>query len=146
MKDERYSEQKKAELHPDVERRFFTIQDMKLEKRADAETLPKITGYAAVFNKYSVDMGFREKIAPGAFSSALKISDARALYNHNPDYVLGRQSAGTLTLREDDKGLWMEVSPPNTSYARDLVENIRLKNIKEQSFGFTVNSDSWEEI
>ena len=146
MKDERYSEQKKSELHPDVERRFFTIQDMKLEKREDTESLPKITGYAAVFNKYSVDMGFREKIAPGAFRSALKISDARALYNHNPDYVLGRQSAGTLTLREDDKGLWMEVSPPNTSYARDLVENIRLKNIKEQSFGFTVKSDSWEDI
>ena len=146
MKDERYSEQKKSELHPDVERRFFTIQDMKLEKREDTESLPKITGYAAVFNKYSVDMGFREKIAPGAFRSALKISDARALYNHNPDYVLGRQSAGTLTLREDDKGLWMEVDPPNTSYARDLVENIRLKNIKEQSFGFTVKSDSWEDI
>ena len=143
---ERYSDDNKAELHPDVERRFFVIQDMKLEKRADAETLPKITGYAAVFNKYSVDMGFREKIAPGAFKGALKISDARALYNHNPDYVLGRQSAGTLTLREDDRGLWMEVSPPNTSYARDLVENIRLKNIKEQSFGFTVKSDSWEDI
>ena len=142
----RYSDDKKAELHPDVERRFFTIQDMKLENRADAETLPKITGYAAVFNKYSVDMGFKEKIAPGAFRSALKISDARALYNHNPDYVLGRQSAGTLTLREDAKGLWMEVDPPNTSYARDLIENIKLKNIKEQSFGFTVKSDSWENL
>ena len=142
----RYSDDNKAELHPDVERRFFTIQDMKLEKRVDEETLPKITGYAAVFNKYSVDMGFREKIAPGAFRSALKTSDARALFNHNPDYVLGRQSAGTLTLREDDRGLWMEVDPPNTSYARDLIENIRLKNIKEQSFGFTVKSDSWEDI
>jgi len=147
-KDKRYSDtpEKIEELHPGVERRFFTIQDMKLEKRDDAETLPKITGYAAVFNKYSVDMGFREKIAPGAFRSALKISDARALYNHNPDYVLGRQSAGTLTLKEDKRGLWMEVDPPNTSYARDLVENIRLKNIKEQSFGFTVKSDSWEDI
>jgi len=142
----RYSDDKKAELHPNVERRFFTIKDMKLEKRGDGETLPKITGYAAVFNKLSVDMGFREKIAPGAFRSALKTSDARALYNHNPDYVLGRQSAGTLTLREDDRGLWMEVDPPNTSYARDLVENIMLKNIKEQSFGFTVKSDSWDDI
>ena len=119
---------------------------MKLEKREDSKALPKITGYAAVFNKLSVDMGFREKIAPGAFRSSLKASDARALFNHNPDYVLGRQSAGTLTLREDKKGLWMEVDPPDTSYARDLVENIRLGNIKEQSFGFTVKSDSWEDV
>ena len=129
-----------------VERRFFAIKNMKLEKREDGDSLPKITGHAAVFNKLSVDMGFREKIAPGAFRNALKTSDTRALFNHNPDYVLGRQSAGTLVLREDKNGLMMEVSPPNTSYARDLVENIKLGNIKEQSFGFTVKSDSWEDM
>ena len=147
-KTKRYSDtpEKNAELHPDVERRFFKISDMKLEKREDTKALPKITGYAAVFNKLSVDMGFREKIAPGAFRSSLKTSDARALFNHNPDYVLGRQSAGTLTLKEDERGLWMEVDPPNTSYARDLIENISLGNIKEQSFGFTVKSDSWEDV
>jgi len=147
-KTKRYSDapENKEELHPNVERRFFKITDMKLEKREGDKKLPKITGYAAMFNKLSVDMGFREKIAPGAFRSALKTSDTRALFNHNPDYVLGRQSAGTLTLREDERGLWMEVDPPNTSYAHDLVENIRLGNIKEQSFGFTVKSDNWEGI
>jgi HK97 family phage prohead protease len=142
-------EEIKPELFPNIERRFFEIKDLKLEKRDDNpidNPLPKITGHAAVFNKLSVDMGFREKIAPGAFKAALKISDARALFNHNPDFVLGRQSAGTLTLREDTKGLWMEVTPPNTTYARDLIENIRLGNIKEQSFGFTVKSDKWDEL
>ena len=148
----RYSdevEEIKPELFANIERRFFKIKDLKLEKRDDNPVdnpLPKITGYAAVFNKFSVDMGFREKIAPGAFKAALKISDARALYNHNPDYVLGRQSAGTLKLREDKKGLWMEVTPPNTTYARDLIENISLGNIKEQSFGFTVKADKWDEL
>ena len=39
--------------------------------RKDDGSLPKIEGYAAVFDSDSEDMGFIERIAPGAFKNAL---------------------------------------------------------------------------
>jgi HK97 family phage prohead protease len=104
----------------------------------------KIVGHAAVFNSLSEDLGgFYEKIAPGAFVKALKKSDARALWNHDPNFLLGRQSSGTLSLKEDDQGLYMEINPPKTSYSKDLMELVARGDVKEQSFGFTVGDESW---
>lgn len=105
----------------------------------------KIVGYAAVFNSLSEDLGgFNEQIAPGAFKKAIRSSDARALWNHDPNYVLGRQSSGTLKLREDKKGLWMEITPPKTTFARDLMHLIERGDIDQQSFGFTIKREKWE--
>jgi HK97 family phage prohead protease len=107
----------------------------------------KISGYAAVFDQDSEDLGgFVERIAPGAFKEALKNSDARALINHNQDLLLARESAGTLRLRETDEGLYMEISPPKTSYAADLMESIKRGDIAEQSFAFTVAKDEWQHL
>jgi HK97 family phage prohead protease len=107
----------------------------------------KIAGYAAVFNQDSEDLGgFTERIAPGAFKEALKKSDARALINHDQNLILARESAGTLRLREDSKGLFMTISPPNTSYARDLMESIKRGDIREQSFAFRVSKDDWQNL
>ena len=104
----------------------------------------QIEGYSAVFNKYSEDLGgFREKIKPGAFAEALKTSDARALFNHDPNIVLGRQSAGTLELKEDKKGLFMRVKPPKTQRAEEIMASIQRGDITQQSFGFTIAEDSW---
>lgn len=127
--------------------RFFQIETLKVEKRADGLG-PVITGYAAVFNKMSEDLGgFRENIKPGAFKKALPRSDVRGLFNHDSNYVLGRQSNGTLSLKEDKNGLWMEIQPPDTQIIRDLVlAPIKRGDIKEQSFGFIVKKDEWDNI
>lgn len=132
----------RSETPPNYERRTMVVEELRVIEEDDQ---PKITGYAAIFDKLSEPMmGFREKIAPGAFKKAIKSSDARALFNHNPDIVLGRQSAGTLKLKEDEKGLLMEVNPPNTQYIKDVVlEPIKRKDIKEQSFQFIVKTDEW---
>ena len=128
---------------------------MELEKRCIKAELriakkgnsPVIRGYAAVFDSLSEDLGgFQEKIEPGAFKNAIKNSDARALFNHDRNFVLGRQSAGTLRLKEDKNGLHMEIDPPMTQFAKDLVVSIQRGDIKEQSFGFTVKSDKWEDL
>jgi HK97 family phage prohead protease len=110
----------------------------------------KIEGYAAVFNEETVIGGwFRERIEPGAFARAIKEKqDVRALFNHNADYVLGRTTAKTLALQEDKRGLWMEVDPPNTQFAHDLMESIRRGDISEMSFAFIVpgrDGEEWDE-
>ena len=105
----------------------------------------KIVGYASVFDKPSEDMGFIEYVRKGAFKNALPRSDARALFNHDTDTIpLGRQSAGTLILKEDDNGLYYEITPPDTQGARDLMTSIDRGDIKESSYGFTVAVDEWD--
>ena len=108
-----------------------------------------LVGHAAVFNKFFEfeiwGTTFREQIAPGAFTNALTKSDTRALFNHDANFPLARQSAGTLTMREDEIGLWMEATPSDTSFARDLETLIADGVIKEQSFAFTISREQWEE-
>jgi uncharacterized protein len=125
----------------DIERRNMTMREL---RATEADGAPKIVGYASVFGVWSEDLGgFRERIEPGAFAASLKTSDTRALVNHDPTLVLGRTKSGTLSLREDDTGLWMEVTPPDTSYARDLLASIKRGDIDQMSFGFSVMKDDW---
>lgn len=129
----------------DIERRTVTVE-MKIEKRADEA--PRIRGHAALFNTMSQDLGgFREQIAPGAFAEALKSDDVRALWNHNPDHVLGRNLAGTLILSEDQRGLAIEIIPPDTQLARDLMTSIERGDVSQMSFAFSVrpNGQNWGE-
>ena len=112
----------------------------------DSEDKKKhVVGYAAVFNKLSeVLWDFREQIAPGAFSATLKKDDVRALFNHDPNYVLGRNKAKTLKLSEDENGLVTDIDPPDNQWARDLSVSIARGDINQMSFGFQVLKDSWE--
>jgi HK97 family phage prohead protease len=107
---------------------------------------PTIAGYAAVFNERT-DLGyFTEVIKPGAFKRAIKEGqDVRALWNHDPNYVLGRTKAGTLRLEEDKRGLKIEIDPPATNFADDLIESIRRGDVDQMSFAFTAVEEKWTE-
>ncbi len=131
-----------------LEHRTYACE-FELETRQDGEDgeLPTIKGHAAVFNKFSEDLGgFREKIEAGAFKGVMN-DDVRALFNHNDDLILGRTTAGTLKLGTDKRGLRFENTPPDTSYARDLVVSMRRGDVTQASFGFIVakGGDSWRE-
>jgi len=129
-----------------MERRKINVTNLKVKRSKDGEPA-KITGYAAVFNQWSDDLGgFIEQIDPVAFDNCLKQSDCRALINHESRLILGRESADTLKLTADEHGLYMEVIPPNTTYANDILESIERGDIKEQSFAFTVVSDKVEDL
>lgn len=65
------------------------------------------------------------------------------MWGHDTRYVLGRKSAGTLFLREDEKGLYFEAELPNTTWARDLKESVKRGDIKQMSFGFKVIRENW---
>ena len=116
--------------------RFFDFKELRID---NAEGGTKLVGYSAVFNELSPDLGgFREKIAPGAFSDAIESDDIRALFNHDANIVLGRNKSGTLRLSEDDKGLRMEIDLPDTQAARDLAVSVGRGDISGQSFAFKV--------
>ncbi len=120
------------------------MRTVPIELRVEGGDSPKIVGHAAVFGKWSEDLGgFREKIAPGAFSKTIGEGDIRALFNHDPNYVLGRNTSGTLTLEEDKKGLKVSIEPPDTQWARDLTTSIERGDINQMSFGFRTVKDQW---
>lgn len=106
-----------------------------------------IEGHAAVFDSWSETLGgifpFKEKVVRGAFIDSLKNDDIRALFNHDPNYVLGRNKAGTLELEEDEQGLKVRINPPDTQWARDLQTSIARGDINQMSFGFVVEEDEW---
>jgi HK97 family phage prohead protease len=127
-----------------IERRVFTIQGLET-RAAEGDQPARLAGYAAVFDEMSEEMwGFREVIRSGAFAKSLG-GDVRALFNHNPDLILGRTTAKTLTLREDSRGLYVEILPPDTGFARDLMASIARGDIDQMSFGFRTVKDSWKD-
>lgn len=123
------------------EQRTFDVSELRVSRSDDK---PRIVGHAAVFNVLGDGGWFREKIAPGAFADSINSDDVRALWNHDPNYVLGRNKAGTLRLQEDGKGLLIEVDPPDTQFARDLMVSIERGDVSQMSFGFETIKDSWE--
>lgn len=138
-------EKRATEVNEAIERRFIPVETAEMRVAADEDGTKKIVGYAAKFNQWSDDLGwFRESIAPGAFTETIKTADVRALFNHDPNIVLGRTKSGTLTLREDDTGLYMEVTPPDTQQARDLMTLIERGDVSQQSFAFRVIKESWK--
>ena len=124
------------------EQRTFSAE-LKLETREEGKA-QRIVGHAAVFNVVAGNGWFKEQVAPGAFKSSIEQDDIRALFNHDPNYVLGRNKAGTLDLREDDKGLWIEIEPPDTQFARDLKVSIERGDITQMSFGFEILKEDRE--
>ena len=105
----------------------------------------QVRGHGAVYDSRSEDLGgFREIIAKGAFDKAVN-DDIRALFNHDPNQILGRTTAGTLKVSTDERGLAYELVLPDTSYAKDLAVNLDLGNITQSSFAMTVKRDRWEE-
>lgn len=110
----------------------------------------KICGYTAVYDKKIVIRDcwgdeFEETISRGAFSRAIaERQDVRALRNHEPDNLLGRTTSGTLVLREETNGLWIEIDPPDTSVGRDTVELVSRGDLSGMSFAFVVTRERWD--
>ena len=105
-----------------------------------------ISGYFAVFNsEYEMWPGAVESIADTAFDGALA-DDIRCLIDHETRLVLGRNKAGTLTLKVDARGLWGEVKiNPNDQDAVNLYERVKRGDVDQCSFGFDILDEELED-
>jgi hypothetical protein len=126
-----------------IERRTFTVRDVEA-RQADDGTM-RLSGYAAVFNDSSVPLPFKESIAPGAFRKTLsETPDVRLLVNHE-GLPLARTKNGTLTLSEDDRGLYFSAELADTQEARDIHTLIARGDVDQMSFAFRVIRQKWSE-
>lgn len=101
-----------------------------------------IQGYALTFDTVSEDLGFRETIRKGALDGC-NLSDVVLNFNHDNNMILARNSKtegiGSLNLSVDDKGLFFDAIPTNTTYARDLIENMNNGIVGKCSFAFAID-------
>jgi len=135
----------KGEALSKLETRIVEVD--KFEIREDASGM-FLEGYAALFNSRSENLGgFTETIQPGAFRGSLQSrNDIKLLWNHDSGAVLGSTRAGTLTLTEDERGLKVSATLPDTTYGRDARELVRRGDVTAFSFGFSMparGGDSW---
>ena len=133
-----------------MERRI-TNGECRIEKREDGTSVA--VGYAAVFyresdpgTQYELWRDTYERIERGAFADALKRpDDVRGLFNHDADNLLGRSTADTLRLTEDDKGLKYEIDLPDTQTGRDVATSIERGDLTGSSFAFVPEIVEWDE-
>jgi HK97 family phage prohead protease len=128
------------------------LRGLSTELRASNDSGEKrIAGYAATFNTETeigapVSLGgnFRERIDPHCFDRAISSvdCDARCLFNHSPDQVLGR-TPKTMKLSVDDRGLRYAVKLPASVLGDSVFEAVRRGDISGSSFGFGCLKDAW---
>jgi uncharacterized protein len=133
-----------------VNKREKAIRDFrttfKITRAEDDEAERIIEGYFALYEQETeLFDGVYEIITKGAFDNTLN-NDIRALWNHNTQYVLGRNKNGSLQLKADEKGLFGIIKLPNTQYAEDLHELVKRGDIDQCSFGFNILAEDIEEL
>jgi len=123
-----------------VERRHITTEF----RVSDPDQPTTISGYAAVFESPASNGLWTEVLDPHCFDNVLASTpDVRCLKNHDPNLILGRTAANTLSLTVDARGLSYDCNPAPTSYGNDLLISMRRKDITGSSFGFICKRDQW---
>lgn len=137
---------------PNKEVRYLNTT-IEIRSNEEQQESRHIEGYAVVFESESLDMGFTEVIRRGAITEELiKQSDVCALWNHNPNWLLGRSvnGEGTLQLSIDDHGLRFALDLPHTTTGDDVLELIRRGDVTGCSFAFSVSpedgAEEWVEV
>ncbi|MBT8460993.1 MAG: HK97 family phage prohead protease [Gemmatimonadetes bacterium] len=129
-----------------TERRFYPIDTapLRLERRGEGdEAMTILRGMAPPYNAWSPIYGdWQERIAPGAFAES--DADALATWEHDNAKIIGRESAGTLSIEDREDGSYWTVEMGKRSYELDLIESIERGEVKGASFEFLTVEDKWE--
>ncbi|MDR0223275.1 MAG: HK97 family phage prohead protease [Oscillospiraceae bacterium] len=118
-----------------------------IERRFETENDKAVFGYAAVFNKpyliYENDgREYYEKVDSDALYGA-DFSDVVLRYDHEGK-VLARVSNGTLSVRPDDKGLFIRADLSKSPAAGELYEEIKNGLVTQMSWAFSVVEESFD--
>jgi len=116
-----------------------------VEIQAEGDTI-SVSGYAAVFNSETIIGGsYREQIAPGAFADAIGRDDVMFLINHD-GLPMARTKSGTLTLAEDERGLYMSAELDSSDPdVRAIVPKMKRGDLDKMSFAFSPEIQSWDD-
>lgn len=132
-----------------IERRNFALTGLEVRAKSDDDKTGKATGYAAVFNSDSHDLGgFIERIDPGAFARSLADATSGtlnifALWSHDLSQPLGSTGGKRLALSEDERGLAFQLDTSRMNVAQlGALEDNDLR----MSFGFSVRDQEWREL
>jgi uncharacterized protein len=131
-------------MSDDVERRVLS-DSVELRFDPEAQTA-NIVGYSPIFNSLSVDLGgFREKVAPGATKKTIREQDIPLLINHD-GLPLASSGSGTMTMREDDRGLrWEATLDRADPDVQRLIPKMRRGDLSKTSFAFEIVKVTWDE-
>ena len=137
-KSDEYVEEEEAE------REFRPAQKLEVREADTGEV--RVSGYAAVFGEETNIGGmFTEQIQRGAFKDAIGRDDVVFLINHD-GLPLARTRSGTLSLAEDDHGLYMEASlDPTDPDVRSIVPKMKRGDLDKMSFAFVPTRQSWDD-
>jgi HK97 family phage major capsid protein/HK97 family phage prohead protease len=108
-----------------------------------------VSGYVNKTEQFSELLGhsqrFKEKIAKGAFSNAIKkAKEIHFLAEHDSNQILASTRNDSLKLTEDENGLYMSATISPTSWGKDYYELIKSGILQNMSFGFRAIKDSWK--
>lgn len=119
------------------------VTELRMAQGDEANQNRTVEGYAVVYDDWTTigDNWFREKIAPGALTNVLQGSDIRLLFNHDTSQLLAREKSQTLSVREDQNGLYFTATIPESR--NDILEMIKRGDLDECSFAFRVGKQKW---
>lgn len=130
-------------MNKELEKRNFSCNFEVREAESDQGKEIHLQGYALTFNTISEDLGgFKETISQGALDNC-ELSDVVLDFNHDFNKILARNNKtsgpGSLNLTIDEKGLFFDAIPTETTYSKDLIENIRNGILNKCSFIFSLD-------
>ena len=127
--------------------RPYALDHMSLRSKTDGL---HFRGHAAVFDQRTwigpPKYGFWEEVAGEAFDRAIREDDVRMLIDHDPSRVLARNTAGTLRLTKDKRGLVADADMADVTYARDLAVLLERGDVSQMSFAFVPRSEEWSTL
>ena len=113
------------------------------------DAITGISGLASVYyvegdsrTEYRLWEGAVERIMPGAFDDVMS-DDVRGLFNHDPNFVLGRTKSGTMQIRERNDGLHYQIEASDSRQFQDVTAMMQRGDVDGSSFSFTIADEKW---
>ena len=125
------------------EKRSIAFSNLELRMDGDSN---RFMGYAAMWDSPSEPLPWTEFVRRGAFSKTINDgADVRLLVNHE-GVPLARTKSGTMTLREDERGLWVDAElDPSNPLAATVISAMKRGDMTQMSFAFETIKDSWSD-